>query len=39
MSNLHRGHSIPIFGSFGQAVSAANQKQELPLVAMFGNGS
>jgi hypothetical protein len=51
MSNLHRGHSfhrcfLPSFGSFGQAVSeekiffkSVNQKQELPVAAMFGNGS
>jgi hypothetical protein len=49
MSNLHRGHHrcfLPSFGSFGQAVSeekiffkAANQKQELPMAAMFGNES
>jgi hypothetical protein len=45
MSKLHWGHSID-FGSFGQAVSeekiffkSANQKQELPVAAMFGNGS
>jgi hypothetical protein len=37
---------LPSFGSFGQAVSEekiffklANQKQELPVVAMFVNGS
>ena len=37
---------LPSFGSFGQAVSeeeiffkSANQKQELPLAAMFVNGS
>jgi hypothetical protein len=37
---------LPSFGSFGQAVSekkkkikSANQKQELPVVAMFVNGS
>ena len=37
---------LPSFGSFGQAVSeekifqiSTNQKQELPVVAMFGNGS
>jgi hypothetical protein len=50
MSNLYRGSSInaslPNFGSFGQAVSEekiffilAHQKQELPVVAMFVNGS
>ena len=43
MSNLHRCF-LPSFGSFGQAVSedfkkSAHQKQELPVVAMFGNGS
>ena len=38
--------SLPSFGSFGQAVSeekifkkSANQKQQLPVVAMLGNGS
>ena len=35
---------LPSFGSFGQAVSekikkSANQKQKLPMAAMFGNGS
>ena len=37
---------LPSFGSFGQVVSeeniffkSANQKQELPMVAMFVNGS
>jgi hypothetical protein len=37
---------LPSFGSFGQTVSeeknrkkSANQKQELPVVAMFVNGS
>ena len=37
---------LPSFGSFGQAVSeekiffkSANQKQELPMAAMFVNGS
>jgi hypothetical protein len=50
MSNLYRGSSInaslPNFDSFGQAVSEekiffilAHQKQELPVVAMFVNGS
>ena len=49
MSNLQRTFHrcfLPGFGSFGQAVSEkkiffklANQKQELPVVAMFGNGS
>jgi hypothetical protein len=45
MSNLHRCF-LPSFGSFGQAVfrgedfkKSANQKQELPVVDMFGNGS
>jgi hypothetical protein len=45
MSNLHRCFPSS-FGSFGQAVSeqkiffkSANQKQELPVVAMFVNGS
>ena len=36
MSNLHRGHSID--ASY-QVSKLANQKQELPMVAMFGNGS
>jgi hypothetical protein len=42
---FHR-YFLPSFGSFGQAVSeekiykkSANQKQELPVAAMFGNGS
>ena len=42
---LHRC-LLPSFGSFGQAVSeekifkkSANQKQELPVVAMFVNRS
>ena len=37
---------LPSFGSFGQAVSeqkiffkSTNQEQELPVAAMFGNGS
>ena len=36
---------LPSFGSFGQAVSeerifiTTTQKQELPVAAMFGNGS
>jgi hypothetical protein len=34
MSNLHRGHSID--ASYQALV---NQKKELPVVAMFGNGS
>ena len=45
MSNLHRCF-LPSFGSLGQAVSeekiflkTANQKQELPVAAMFVNGS
>jgi hypothetical protein len=49
MSNLHRGHSID--ASYQVSVhlakwfqgrrffKLANQKQELPVVAMFGNGS
>jgi hypothetical protein len=43
--NFHRCF-LPSFGSFGQAVSeekilkkSANQKQELPVAAMFVNGS
>jgi hypothetical protein len=36
MSNLHRGHSID--ASY-HVSKLANQKQELPMVAMFGNGS
>jgi hypothetical protein len=50
MHNLHRGHSIDASYQasvhFGQAVSeekiffkSANQKQELPVAAMFVNGS
>jgi hypothetical protein len=38
--------NLPSFGSFGQAVSeekifyeSTNQKQELPVAAMFVNGS
>jgi hypothetical protein len=47
MSNLHRGHSINASyqGSVHLAKQfqrrfflSANQKQELPVVAMFGNG-
>jgi hypothetical protein len=43
MCNLQRTF-LPSFGSFGQAVSAifkksTNQKQLLPVVAMFVNGS
>ena len=45
MSNLYT-YFLPSFGSFGQAVSeekifykSTNQKQELPVVAMFVNGS
>ena len=44
MSNLHR-YFLPSFGSFGQVVSEedlkklTNQKQELPVAAMFVNGS
>jgi hypothetical protein len=30
MSNLHRGEDLK---------KSANQKQELPVAAMFGNGS
>jgi hypothetical protein len=49
MSNIHRGHSID--ASYQVSVhlaklfqrrkffKSANQKQELPVVAMFGNGS
>jgi hypothetical protein len=49
MSNLHRGHSID--ASYQVLVhlakrfqrrrlkKSANQKQELPVAAMFGNGS
>ena len=43
-STFHRCF-LPSFGSFGQAVSekikkkSANQKQELPVAAMFVNGS
>jgi hypothetical protein len=40
-----QGCFLPNFGSFGQAVSeekilkkSANQKQDLPVVAMFVNG-
>jgi hypothetical protein len=43
--NFHRCF-LPSFGSFGQAVSeekilkkSAKQKQELPVAAMFVNGS
>jgi hypothetical protein len=47
MCNLQRTFHkcfLPSFGSFGQAVSAifkksTNQKQLLPVVAMFVNGS
>jgi hypothetical protein len=45
MATTHRCF-LPSFGSFGQTVSekkilkkSANQKQELPVVAMFFNGS
>jgi hypothetical protein len=41
-----QGCFLPSFNSFGHAVSeetffykSTNQKQELPLVAMFANGS
>jgi hypothetical protein len=49
MSNLHRGHSID--ASYQVSVhlakrfrgedlkKSANQKQKLPVAAMFGNGS
>ena len=48
MSNIHRGHSID--ASYQVLVhlakqfqrrffNSANQKQELPVVAMLGNGS
>jgi hypothetical protein len=37
MSNIHRGHSID--ASYHVSVKLANQKQELPVVAMFGKGS
>jgi hypothetical protein len=49
MSNLHRGHSID--ASYQVSIhlakrfqrrklkKSANQKQELPVAAMFGNGS
>jgi hypothetical protein len=50
MSNLHRGHSIDASyqvsvhiwpsGFRGEDLKKlANQKQELPVAAMFGNGS
>jgi hypothetical protein len=49
MSNLHRGHSIDASyqvwfiwpsGFRGEDLKkSANQKQELPVAAMFGNGS
>jgi hypothetical protein len=48
MSNLHRGHSIDASyqvwfiwpsGFREDLKKSANQKQELPVVAMFGNGS
>jgi hypothetical protein len=45
MSNLHRGHSIDasyqvsvnLAKRGGDLKKLANQKQELPVVAMFGN--
>jgi hypothetical protein len=49
ISNLHRGHSIdasyqvsfiwPSGFRGGDFKKSANQKQELPVAAMFGNGS
>jgi hypothetical protein len=48
MSNLHRGHSIDASyqvwfiwpsGFREDLKKSANQKQELPVAAMFGNGS
>jgi hypothetical protein len=50
MSNLHRGHSIDASYQVSVHLAkrfqrrrflkkSANQKQELPVVAMFGNGS
>jgi hypothetical protein len=50
MSNLHRGHSIDAsyqvsvhlakrFQRRRFFLKSANQKQEFPVVAMFGNGS
>ena len=49
MSNLYRGHSIdascqawfiwPIHFRGEDFLKSANQKQELPVAAMFGNGS
>jgi hypothetical protein len=49
MSNLHRGHFIDASNQFrliwpssfrgGDFFKLANQKQELPVVVMFGNGS
>ena len=37
MSNLYRGHAID--ASYQVSLHSANQKQELPLAAMFVNGS
>jgi hypothetical protein len=37
ISNLHRGHSMD--ASYQVWVHLANQKQELPVAAMFGNES
>ena len=49
MSNSHRGHSIDASSQVlvnlakrfrgGHFLKKINQKQELPVVAMFGNGS
>jgi hypothetical protein len=41
MCNLHRGHSIDAsYQVSGEDLKkSANQKQELPVAAMFGNGS
>ena len=48
MSNSHRGHSIDASSQVlvnlakrfrGHFLKKVNQKQELPVVAMFGNGS
>ena len=38
MSDLHRGHSIDASHQ-EDLKKSANQKQKLPVVAMFGNGS
>jgi hypothetical protein len=37
MSKLYRGHAID--ASYQVSLHSANQKQELPLAAMFVNGS